>query len=188
MSSSGSSPVQVSSNSLITVSSMSNVSQASTSMSNAPSVALNSSSPGHATPTVLSSSPSVSSAVIGSFPPVVIRPVVPVAPHPSSVAVQPQPYPSYATIPAVGSSPQQLWLPPHQMGGFRPSLLPYNSSFAGPFGFVARGVSLPSVPVPDAQPPGFTPIGKAGAVTQMAHSSAMKYEVPPPGIGLSPSF
>ncbi|CAO2833014.1 unnamed protein product, partial [Amaranthus hypochondriacus] len=181
MSSSGSSPVQVSSSSLITVSSMSNVNQASTSMSSAPPVALNSSSLGHATPTMLSSSP-ISSVVIGSFSPVGIRPVVPVAPHISSIAVQPQPYTPYATIPAAGSSPQPLWLPPHQMGGFRPSLLPYHSSFPGPFGFAARGVSLPSVPVPDAQPPGFTPIGKAGAVTQMAHNPAMQYEVPPPGI------
>ncbi|KAL2938940.1 Pre-mRNA-processing protein 40C, partial [Bienertia sinuspersici] len=199
MSSSSSSPVQASSSSGTTVSAMSHVSQAATSISTASSIALHSGLPagsimpglpGQAASPVLSSSPSVSSAAMGSFSHAMLRPAMPVVPHPSNPAVQPQAYTPYATIPTPGASPQPLWLQPPQMGGLRPPFLAYPPAYPGPFGLAARGVSLPSVPVPDAQPPGITPVGNPGIARpsssstpgfQIVSSTVMQSEVPPPG-------
>ncbi|XP_021724656.1 pre-mRNA-processing protein 40C-like isoform X2 [Chenopodium quinoa] len=198
VSSSGSSAAQASSSSETTVSVTSNVSQVTTSITGSQSFELHSGLstgsmkpgiPGQAASAVLSSGHSVSSSVMGSFVPAVLRPGMPVVPLPSNPAFQPQAYPPYASIPTPGASPQPLWLQPPQMGGLRPPFLPYPPAFPGPFGLAARG-SLPSVPVPDAQPPGITPVNNLGGMhsssvaapgVQLVHSSVMQPEVPPPG-------
>lgn len=194
ISSSCSSPVQASSSSGTAISATSNVSQVATSISGSAPIALHSGLPAGSVvpgfPGQAVSSPSVSSAAMGSFSPSVLRSVAPVVPLPSNPAVQPQVYPPYASIPTPGVSPQPLWLQPPQMSGLRPPFLPYPPAYPGPFGLAARGLSLPSVPLPDAQPPGITPINNLGGVrpsavtasgVQMAHSSVLQPEVPPPG-------
>ncbi|KAI5402846.1 hypothetical protein KIW84_050443 [Lathyrus oleraceus] len=47
----------------------------------------------------------------------------------------------------------------------RPPFHQYPAAFPGPFPFPARGVTLPTVPVPDSQPPGVTPVGPVGIST-----------------------
>ncbi|KMT02659.1 hypothetical protein BVRB_9g203360 [Beta vulgaris subsp. vulgaris] len=191
MGSSDSSSASVSSSSGTTASSMSNMSPVATSVSlhsGSPAVPMIPGLPVQGASNVLSSSPSVSSAVMSSFSPAVLRPVVPMVLPPSNPAVQPQVYPMYATIPSVGASPQPFWLQPPQMAGLRPPFLQYPPAYPGPFNLAARGMSLPSVPLPDAQPPGITPVVFPGGVRpvavsgmQMAHISVMQPEVPPPG-------
>ncbi|XP_021735373.1 pre-mRNA-processing protein 40C-like [Chenopodium quinoa] len=198
VSSSGSSAAQASSSSETTVSVTSNVSQVTTSISGSQSFELHSGLstgsmkpgiPGQAASAVLSSGHSVSSLVMGSFASAVLRPGMPVVPLQSNPTFQPQAYPPYASIPNPGASPQPLWLQPPQMGALRPPFFPYPPAFPGPFGLAARG-SLPSVPVPDAQPPGITPVNNLGGMrsssvtapgVQLVHSSVMQPEVPPPG-------
>ncbi|CAL5212602.1 unnamed protein product [Lathyrus oleraceus] len=73
------------------------------------------------------------------------------------------PYPS---IPSMVAPPQGFWLQPPQMSGIpRPPFHQYPAAFPGPFPFPARGVTLPTVPVPDSQPPGVTPVGPVGIST-----------------------
>ncbi|KAI5445056.1 hypothetical protein KIW84_013349 [Lathyrus oleraceus] len=50
----------------------------------------------------------------------------------------------------------------------RPPFHQYPAAFPGPFPFPARGVTLPTVPVPDSQPPGVTPVGPVGISTLSA--------------------
>lgn len=195
MSNSGSSPVHTSATST-TVSTTSSFSQAAASISSASSFHSPSVVPGAPVtpglPAVPGSSvlctPTVSSATMGSFSPAVLRPVLPppVPPHPT---FQPQVYPPFPAIPSGGVPPQAHWLQTPQISGLRPPFIPCPPVYPGPFALAARVVSLPSVPLPDAQPPGITPIGNPGGVLppsvtsaiQMTWSSGVQPEVSPPG-------
>ncbi|XP_022146153.1 pre-mRNA-processing protein 40C [Momordica charantia] len=88
-------------------------------------------------------------------------------PTPNSIntSVRPQICGSYPLTHVV-SPPHAIWFQPPQMGGMpRPPFLPYSASFHGPLPFPARGMPLPSVPLPDPQPPGVTPVQVASAIT-----------------------
>jgi transcription elongation regulator 1 len=89
--------------------------------------------------------------------------------------------------------PQGIWLQPPQMGGIpRSPFQPYPTAFPGPFPLPARGMPLPSVPLPDSQPPGVTPVGTALAISvssaasghMLAGTLKTQTELPPPGIGM----
>jgi len=199
MSNSASSPVRTSATST-TVSTMSSFSQAAASTSSAPSFQSPYVLPGApVTPglpgvpgSCVLSTPAVSSATMVSFSPAVLRPVVPL-PVPSHPTFQPQGYPPFPAIPSGAVLPQAHWLQAPQIGGLGPPFIPCPPVYPGPFGLAARGVSLASVPLPDAQPPGITPIGNPGGVfplpgtsgIQMTQSSGVQPEVSPPGTGLS---
>ena len=79
------------------------------------------------------------------------------------------------------------------MGGLpRPPFVPYPAVYPTPFPLPAHGMPLPSVPLPDSQPPGVTPVGTAGGTPisaavsghHLANTSGMLSELPPPGIGM----
>ncbi|GMH07074.1 hypothetical protein Nepgr_008914 [Nepenthes gracilis] len=139
----------------------------------------------------LSSGPAVASVAMDSSSSALLRPVVLAASVPSNPAVQQQGYPIYPSIPPIGASPQSLWLQPPQTGGLpRPPFLPYPPVYPGPFALAVRGMPLPSVPLPDSQPPGVTPIENPGGVatsvattsgSHIASGSAMQKEVLAPG-------
>lgn len=120
------------------------------------------------------------------------RPSTPGAPLLSNPMVHQHAYPPFHSVPSVGASPQAVWLQPPQMGAFaRPPFLPYAPpAYPVPFPLAAPGMPLPSVPVPDSQPPGVTPVGNLGfipisssaaSVNQMATGSATQKEVQIPG-------
>ncbi|PON93729.1 WW domain containing protein [Trema orientale] len=106
----------------------------------------------------------------------------------SNLAMQPQMGVSYSSLPTVAAPPQGLWLQPLQMGGVpRLPTMPYPATFPGPFPMVARGMP-PSVPLPDSQSPGVTPVVNTGAVPmstassiQVAGSSGIRTELPASG-------
>ncbi|KAK2972598.1 hypothetical protein RJ640_007067 [Escallonia rubra] len=116
------------------------------------------------------------------------RPTVPFVPGPSNSALQQHTYSPYPSVPPLAVHPQGLWLQPPQMSGSsRPSLLPYLASFSAPFPLSTHGMPLPSVPLPDSQPPGVTPVvfpggtstSSAGSGNLQAIASGVHPEVPP---------
>lgn len=198
MSKFGSSPIHTSASPTTTVSTPSNYSQAAASTSSVPSFASPSVVPGsfatRGLPGVVGSSvpstPAVSSATMGSFSPVFLRPVVQPAPLPSNPTFQPHVYQQFPAMPSTGIPPQAHWLQAPQMGGLRTPFLPCPPVYPGPFALAARGVSLPSIPLPDPQPPGITPVVNPSGVLpppvtasgiQMTQNSGMQSEVLPPG-------
>lgn len=122
---------------------------------------------------------------------VATRPSLQTVPFGSS-SVQPQAGVPYPSLPAMGAPHHGVWLQSPQMGGVpRSPYQPYPVAFPGPFPLPAHVMPLPSVPVPDSQPPGVTPVGNAVAISlsstsghQLAPSSWMQTELPPPGIGM----
>ncbi|XP_058090357.1 pre-mRNA-processing protein 40C isoform X2 [Magnolia sinica] len=100
--------------------------------------------------------------------------------------VQQQIYPPYPSLPAMTPPPQALWLHPPQMGGLqRPPFVPYPGPLPGPFPVQIRGVPLPSVPLPDSQPPGVSLIGPPGGTSPAiigAGQTSSRPQSPPPGI------
>lgn len=120
----------------------------------------------------------------------VLRPSVPACPVALNSGSQPQMGVLYPPLSAMAAPPPQgLWLQPPQMGGVpRLPTLPYPAAFPGPFPMLARGMP-PSVPVPDSQPPGVTPVGNTGAIpmssassVQVAGSSGIRAELPASGL------
>ncbi|KAK3019663.1 hypothetical protein RJ639_003859 [Escallonia herrerae] len=116
------------------------------------------------------------------------RPTVPFVPGPSNSALQQHTYSPYPSVLPLAVLPQGLWLQPPQMSGSsRPSLLPYLASFSAPFPLSTHGVPLPSVPLPDSQPPRVTPVVFPGGTSmssatsgnQHAIASGVHPEVPP---------
>ncbi|KAL0562158.1 hypothetical protein IC582_002610 [Cucumis melo] len=82
--------------------------------------------------------------------------------HPSA---RPQICGSYPSLTPVVSPPHAMWFQPPQLGAMpRPPFIPYSASYHGPLPFPARGMPLPSVPLPDPQPPGVTPVQVASAI------------------------
>ncbi|KAJ9709550.1 hypothetical protein PVL29_001162 [Vitis rotundifolia] len=147
--------------------------------------------PGIAPSTPLSSNLAVPSASMDFSSSMVSRAIFPAAPVLSNPAIQQQIYPSYSSLPATNASSQGPWLQPPQMGGLpRPPFVPYPAVYPSPFPLPARGLPLPSVPLPDSQPPGVTPVGTAGGTPissavsghHLANTSGMQSELPPPGI------
>ncbi|KAL5553004.1 hypothetical protein UlMin_040405 [Ulmus minor] len=109
------------------------------------------------------------------------RPNMPTGPVASGSAAQPQIGAPYPPVTAMAASPRGLWLQPPQMGVIpRLPNIAYHTTFPGPYPLLARGMPLPSVPIPDSQPPGVTPVGNTGAVPvhQMAGALGMRTEVP----------
>ncbi|XP_050275850.1 pre-mRNA-processing protein 40C isoform X2 [Quercus robur] len=188
-------PADSSSSSTITVSST--LSQATSWMPSAPSFSIPPGMPGTpgtpGPPGIAMSAPISSSTLqasaMDSSSSAVPRPLMPTAPVVSNSAVQPQICTPYAPFPAM-APPQGLWLQPPQMGGIpRLPFLPYPAAFPGPFPLPAHGMPLPSVPLPDSQPPGVTPVGTATATAAssapdhlMSGTLGMQTELPPPDI------
>ncbi|XP_022992104.1 pre-mRNA-processing protein 40C [Cucurbita maxima] len=86
------------------------------------------------------------------------------APNSINTSVRPQICGSYPSLAPVVSPPHAIWFQPPQLGGMpRPPFLPYPASYHGPLPFPARGMHLPSVPLPDPQPPGVTPVQVSSA-------------------------
>ncbi|KAF3431764.1 hypothetical protein FNV43_RR26500 [Rhamnella rubrinervis] len=102
----------------------------------------------------------------------------------------------YASLPALaGLPPQGVWLQqrPQMVGGGVPvprvPIVPYTATFPGPgpgpgpgpFPLmpVPRGFHLPSVSIPDSQPPGVTPVSMSSTASshQLAGPSGMHSEV-----------
>jgi transcription elongation regulator 1 len=194
-------PADTSSSSTIPVSSTPNLIQAISWMPSAPSFSMPTGMPGTpgtpgppgiATSTPISSHRTFPSAVMDSSS-AVLRPTMPTAPMMSNSSVQPQICAPYASFPAMAPPPQGMWLPPPQMGGIpRSPFQAYPTAFPGPYPLPARGMPLPSVPLPDSQPPGVTPMGTALAISvssaasghMLAGTLKTQTELPPPGIGM----
>ncbi|XP_048428823.1 pre-mRNA-processing protein 40C-like isoform X2 [Pyrus x bretschneideri] len=143
--------------------------------------------PGIAHSVQISFNPTAPSAPIDSSS-VALRPNMQAVPVASS-AVQPHVGSPYPSLSAMGAP----WLPSPQIGGLpRPPFLPYPAAFPGPFPLPAHVMPLSSVPLPDSQPPGVTPVGNTvanslssvGSGHQLAGSSGMQKELPHPGVGM----
>ncbi|XP_057478904.1 pre-mRNA-processing protein 40C isoform X1 [Actinidia eriantha] len=144
--------------------------------------------PGISSSAPFSSNLTVTSGAIDSSSAALVRPTMPAAPGPLNPAVQLQAYPPYPSVPPIAAPSHGLWLPPPQLSGLpRPPFLPYPATFPGPFPLPTRGLSLPSVPLPDAQPPGVTPLGMpigtsmitATSGSPLTTGSWMQQETPP---------
>ncbi|KAF8407472.1 hypothetical protein HHK36_006606 [Tetracentron sinense] len=130
-------------------------------------------------------------AAMDSSSSALLRSIMPsTSPVPSHPAVQQQIYPLYPSLPAMAPHPQGFWLQPPQIGGLpRPPFMPYPGVLPGTFPLAVRAMPLPSVPLPDSQPPGVTPLGPGEYPSafvdsghQLASSSGMQPDLPPPGI------
>ncbi|XP_048440932.1 pre-mRNA-processing protein 40C isoform X2 [Pyrus x bretschneideri] len=191
---SGSLPAPTSSNSTMNISSTPNAGPKTLWVSTAPSFNMTPGMPG--TPRT-PGPPGIAHSVQISF-----NPTAPSAPIDSSVANRPSmqavPVASSAVQPHVGAPYPSLsamgapWLSSPQIGGLaRPPFLPYPAAFPGPFPLPAHVMPLASVPLPDSQPPGVTPVGNTAANSvssvgsghQSAGSSAMQKELSHPGVG-----
>uniref|UniRef100_A0A2N9IEN5 Pre-mRNA-processing protein 40C n=1 Tax=Fagus sylvatica TaxID=28930 RepID=A0A2N9IEN5_FAGSY len=170
-------PADTSSSSTITVSST--FSQAPSWMPSAPSFSMPPGMTGTPGPPGIAMSAPISS-----------NPTVPSSAMDSSSSAVPRP-PMLTNPYAMAPPPQALWLQPPQMGVIprSPPFLPYPAAFPGPFPLPARGMPLPSVPLPDSQPPGVTPVGFATATSAssapghlFSGTLGMQTELPPPGI------
>lgn len=148
--------------------------------------------PGIAPATPLSSNVAVPSVSMDFSSSAVSRPIFLTAPVASNPAIQQQIYPSYPSLPPTNVSSQGPWLQPPQVSGMpRPPYLPYPAVYPAPFPLPSHGLPLPSVPLPDSQPPGVTPLGSAGgnpvsSVVSSHHptsSLGMELELPP-GTGM----
>lgn len=128
--------------------------------------------PGISSSAPLPSNLTVPSAVIDSSSSALLRPIMPAAPVPINPAIQHQAYPAYPSVPPVAAPSHGLWLPPPQLSGLpRAPFLPYPAAFPGHFPLPPRGMSLPSIPLPDAQPPGVTPLGTPGGTPTISMAS-----------------
>ncbi|CAB4295957.1 unnamed protein product [Prunus armeniaca] len=195
---SGSLPAPTSSSSTMNLSSAPNMGTTTSWVPTAPSFNLTSGMPGTpgtpgppgiAHPVQISFNPTAPSAPIDSSS-VALRPSMQMAPVASS-AVQPQVGAPYSSLSSMGAPPQGVWLQSPQIGGFpRPPFLPYPAAFPVPFPLPAHVMPLPSVPLPDSQPPGVTPVGNTAAISspsaasghQLAGFSGIQIELPLPGI------
>ncbi|KAF5939539.1 hypothetical protein HYC85_023798 [Camellia sinensis] len=144
--------------------------------------------PGISSSAPLPSNLTVPSAVIDSSSSALLRPIMPAAPVPINPAIQHQAYPPYPSVPPVAAPSHGLWLPPPQLSVLpRAPFLPYPAAFPGHFPLPPRGMSLPSIPLPDAQPPGITPLGTPGGTPTISMASGpllttgsgMQQESPP---------
>lgn len=115
--------------------------------------------------------PVVSTSPVVLFPPSdssassIPGPNMHATPNSINTSGRPQICGSFPSLTPVVSPPHAIWFQPPQLGGMpRPPFLPY-SAFHGPLPFPARGMPLPSVPLPDPQPPGVTPVQVASAIT-----------------------
>ncbi|KAL8139925.1 hypothetical protein V2J09_005946 [Rumex salicifolius] len=107
-----------------------------------------------------------------------VRPSTPGAPLLSNPTVHQHAYPLFHSVPSVGASPQGIWLPPpSQMGAFaRPPFLSYAPPiYPVSFPLAATGMPLPSVPVPDSQPPGVTPVGNLGFIPMSSSAASVSH-------------
>ncbi|KAL7001545.1 hypothetical protein U1Q18_002698 [Sarracenia purpurea var. burkii] len=195
--SSFSQPAHTTSSSAMAVSSSHNLSIPTLRMPTAPSFHLPPGMSGTpatpAPPGISSSAPlplnlTIPSAVLDSSSSAFIRPIMQATAVPLNRAIQHQAYPPYPSVPPVAASSHGQWLPPPQLSGLpRPPFIPYPTTFSGPFPLPPRGITLPSIPLPDAQPPGVTPLGNAGGIPgismafgpQLSISSGMQQETPP---------
>ncbi|CAK9143919.1 unnamed protein product [Ilex paraguariensis] len=129
--------------------------------------------PGIAPPSIpFPSNVTFPSALMDSSSSAVVRPIMPTASVSSNSAVQQQAYPPYPSVPPLAAPPQGLWLQPSLIGGLqRPAYLPYPASFPGPFLSAAHGTPLPSVALPDSQPPGVNSVGPPGGTPTSSAAS-----------------
>ncbi|KAK1304643.1 Pre-mRNA-processing protein 40C [Acorus calamus] len=130
-----------------------------------------------------------------SVPP---RPTFPsvVSSHTNAIAVGVAPnvaqmiYPPYSSYAAMPQPPQTFWLPPNQVSGFqRPQFLPYPGAVPSPFPvplYGGHGGPLPSMPIPEPQPPGVSsvvqPPENSSAIAASTQPAGFKAQSPPPGI------
>lgn len=121
-----------------------------------------------------------------------LRPMPLPAPVPSNsaaAAVHQQLYPPYHSQPAMAPPPQGHWLQPPQVSGLqRPPYMPYPTGLPAPFPLPVRGIP-PSMPLPDSQPPGVSPVvppvGTSPATAGSGQpTSSVGTQSPPPGIGM----
>lgn len=143
---------------------------------------------------MMSATKDSSSTIVDSNSSVLLRPSVPTASAPpnSGSALQPQIYPPYTSLPAMGGSSQGPWLPPPQMGVMtRPPFLPYPAVYPAPFSLPAHGVPHPSVSSADSQPPGVSSVGIVAATPtsavlghQLVATSGLQTESSPSVIGM----
>ncbi|KAH7516632.1 hypothetical protein FEM48_Zijuj10G0155600 [Ziziphus jujuba var. spinosa] len=130
--------------------------------------------PGMLQPAQISSNRAVASVAADSSS-MVQRPGMPTGPVPLNSSIQPQIGASYPSLPALAGHPQGLWLQPPQMGGMpRQPVVPYSAAFPGPLPLMAHGMHLPSVPVPDPQPPGVTPVENSGSIPVSSTASSLQ--------------
>ncbi|XP_043693895.1 pre-mRNA-processing protein 40C isoform X2 [Telopea speciosissima] len=108
---------------------------------------------------------------------------------PSNPILQQPIYPPYSPLLPMAPSPQG-WLTP-QIGGLqRPPFLQYPGVLPGPFPMPIRGMPVPSVPIPESQPSGVSPIGPPGGTptssvgsgNQLVNNTGKQSEVSSPGI------
>lgn len=187
-------PSHATSSSATAVSSSHNLSPATLRIPTAPSFHVTPVSSGTTAPPGISSSAPLPSNLtvpppaMDSSSSALLRPIMPGAPFPSNPAIQHQVYSPYPSVPPLGAPSPGPWLPPPHLSGFpRLSVLPYPATFSGHFPLPPRGMSLPSVPLPDAQPPGVTPLGTHGGFPRISAASGpqlttrtgMQQESPP---------
>ncbi|XP_058183452.1 pre-mRNA-processing protein 40C isoform X1 [Rhododendron vialii] len=190
-------PSHATSSSTTAVSSSHNLSPATLRIPTAPSFHVppgTSGTPGTTAPPGISSSAPLPSNLtvpppaMDSSSSALLRPIIPGTPFPSNPAMQHQAYTPYPSVPSVGAPSHGPWLPPPQLSGFpRLPFLPYPATFSGHFPLPPRGMSLPSVPLPDAQPPGVTSLGTHGGIPRISAASGpqltaglgMQQESPP---------
>ncbi|XP_068639951.1 pre-mRNA-processing protein 40C-like isoform X2 [Aristolochia californica] len=129
--------------------------------------------PGNTGPPIVLPSPLLSSTTIG-------RPMT-MDPSPASLR------PLYPPLPVMVPPPQAPWF--HQVSGLqRPPFVPYPGVIPGSFQIPMRGTSIPSLPFPDSQPPGVSPVGPPGGTSTAPVESGQPAnsfgtQLPPPGTG-----
>lgn len=112
--------------------------------------------PGHTSSSSTTMNISSTPSSVPATPWIINAPSFPVIPSNPTVQHQIYHHP-YPSLPAMGATPPQgLWMQPPP----RPPLLPYPqpAAFSASFPSAVRHMPLPSVPLPDPQPPGVTPV------------------------------
>ncbi|XP_042480723.1 pre-mRNA-processing protein 40C [Macadamia integrifolia] len=142
-------------------------------------------------PSASMSTVSVRFAATDSSSSVVPRPLITsTTAAPSNPTMQQPIYPPYSPLPPMAPSSQGSWLTP-QIGGLqRPPFLQYPGVLPGPFPMPIRGMPGPSVPIPESQasgvspigPPGGTPTLSVGSGNQLVNNTVKQSELSPPGI------
>ncbi|XP_068646945.1 pre-mRNA-processing protein 40C-like isoform X2 [Aristolochia californica] len=131
--------------------------------------------PGNAGPPTVLPLPSLSSTAIGR----------PMTMDPSSASLRPM----YPPPPAMVPPSQAPWFHPPQVSGLqRPPFVPYPGVIPGSFQIPMRGTSIPSLPLPDSQPPGVPPVGPPGGTSTepfgpVQPANSFGTQLPPPGTG-----
>lgn len=106
----------------------------------------------------------------------------------ASVTAQQKMYPQYQSLPTMAPPPHGHWLQPPPVSGLqRPPFMPYPAGPPAAFPLPVRAMPLPSVPLPDSQPPGVTPLVPPGGtppltVGPVRPASCLGGQSPPPGI------